>query len=169
MVGQSGGSEGVDDGIFKSHLESKGPTIMGRNMFGPVRGPWGASEWNGWWGEEPPFRHPVFVLTHYERPDLVLGETTFHFVTGGVHEALRRAHEVPGDEDITLAGGVATIRMFLDAQLIDELWLSVVPLHIGAGERLLKTLEDVPAGYERRREIKGEGATHVEFARVAAN
>jgi dihydrofolate reductase len=138
---------------------------MGRNMFGPVRDSWGDSEWRGWWGDEPPFHRPVFVLTHYERDDLVLGETTFHFVTGGIDEALRRAREVAGDEDIRLSGGAATIRQFLDAQYIDEMWLGIVPVHLGAGERLFKTLDDWPAGYRRGREVKGERAAHLQFLR----
>jgi len=166
MIGESGGEGGVDDDAFKRGLEGKGPVIMGRNMFGPVRGPWSDSDWQGWWGDEPPFHRPVFVLTHYERPDLVLGETTFHFVTGGIHEAIHRAREVAGDDDIHVSGGAATIRMFLDAQLLDEVWLAVVPIHLGAGERLFKTLDDWPAGYQRGRELRGEGATHLQLVRI---
>ena len=127
MIGESGGNRGVDDDVFKRNLESRGPVIMGRNMFGPVRGPWGESDWRGWWGDEPPYHGPVFVLTHHRRPDLAVGETTFHFVTEGIDEAVRRAREVAGDEDIHVGGGVATIRMFLDAQLIDEMWLPLFP------------------------------------------
>jgi dihydrofolate reductase len=166
MIGESGGDGGVDDDIFKQRLESPGPAIMGRNMFGPVRGPWGDSEWRGWWGDEPPFHGPVFVLTHYERPDLVVGETTFYFVTQGIDEAIRRAHEVAGPNDIHIGGGVATIRMCLDAQRIDEMWLAVVPVHLSAGERLFKTLDDWPAGYRRGRELKGEHATHLQLLRI---
>lgn len=166
MIGESGGESGVDDDVFKRNLESVGPVIMGRNMFGPVRGPWGDSDWRGWWGDEPPFHGPVFVLTHYERPDLPVGETTFHFVTGGIDEAVRRARDVAGDDDIHVGGGVDTIRMFLDAQLIDEMWLGVVPVHLGAGERLFKTLDDWPAGYRRGREVRGELATHLQFVRI---
>ena len=129
MIGESGGDTGIDDDAFKRGFEGQGPVIMGRNMFGPVRGPWGASDWQGWWGDEPPFHRPVFVLTHYEKPDLVLGETTFHFVTGGIDDALRRARQVAGDSDVHVSGGTATIRQFLDAQLLDEAWLVVVPVH----------------------------------------
>jgi dihydrofolate reductase len=164
MIGQSGGEDGVDDDFFKRGLERRGPTIMGRNMFGPVRGSWGDSEWRGWWGDEPPFHRPVFVLTHHERDDLVLGETTFHFVSG-IDEALRRAREVAGDEDIRVSGGAATLRQFLDAQYVDEMWLGIVPVHFGAGERLFKTLDDWPAGYRRGREVKGERAAHLQFLR----
>jgi dihydrofolate reductase len=166
MIGESGGAGGVDDDVFKRNFEKDGPVIMGRYMFGPVRGPWGDSDWRGWWGDEPPFHGPVFVLTHHERPDLAVGETTFHFVTTGIEDAVRRAREAAGDGDIHVGGGVATIRMFLDAQLLDEMWLAVVPVHLGAGERLFKTLEDWPAGYERGREVRGEGATHLQLLRV---
>jgi dihydrofolate reductase len=166
MIGESGGEDGVDDDVFQRNFEKKGPVIMGRNMFGPVRGPWGDSDWRGWWGDEPPFHGPVFVLTHYEWPDLVMGETTFYFVTGGVEDAVRRARDVAGDEDIHVGGGVATIRMFLDAQLLDELWLAIVPVHLGSGERLFKTLEDWPAGYRRGRETRGELVTHLQLLRA---
>lgn len=166
MIGESGGESGIDDDVFHRCFERDGPVIMGRNMFGPVRGPWGESSWRGWWGEEPPFHDPVFVLTHYERPDLVVGETTFHFVTGGVDDAVQRARAVAGDGDIHVGGGVATLRMFLDAQLLDEVWLAIVPVHLGAGERLFKTLEDWPAGYRRGREVKGERATHLQLLRL---
>ena len=166
MIGESGGEGGIDDDVFRRCLERDGPVIMGRNMFGPVRGPWGDSSWRGWWGEEPPFHRPVFVLTHFERPDLVVGETTFHFVTGGIEDAVRRARDVADGDDIHVGGGVSTIRQLLDAQLLDELWLAVVPIHLGAGERLFKTLDDWPAGYQRGREVKGERATHLQLLRI---
>ncbi|MGH3733543.1 MAG: dihydrofolate reductase family protein [Acidimicrobiales bacterium] len=168
MIGETGGSVGVDDAMFKGNLEIHGSTIMGRNMFGPVRGPWGDRDWRGWWGDEPPFHNPVFVLTHYERSDLVMGDTTFHFVTGGLKEALAQAREAAGDGDIHVGGGVATIRMLLDARLIDEMWLAIVPVQLGAGERLFSALERWPVGYERGREIPGELVTHLEFIRVDA-
>lgn len=165
MIGEMGGAEGTDDAIFKRNLESVGPVIMGRNMFGPVRGPWKSFEWRGWWGNEPPFHCPVFVLTHYERPDLELGETTFHFVTGGIDEALAHARDVAGEHDIHVGGGVSTIRTLLDAQLVDELRLDVVPVRLGAGERLLETVGLWPLGYELRKEVLGEGAMHLELSR----
>jgi dihydrofolate reductase len=113
MIGESGGSTGVDDARFRRNLEGAGSVVMGRNMFGPIRGPWGENEWRGWWGDEPPYHCPVFVLTHFERPDLVMGETTFHFVTDGLDTALRRAHVAAGDEDVLVGGGVATIRQLI--------------------------------------------------------
>jgi dihydrofolate reductase len=166
MIGENGGDGGVDDDAFKRNFEGVGPVIMGRNMFGPLRGPWGNSDWRGWWGDEPPFHGPVFVLTHYDRPDLAVGETTFHFVTGGIDDAVRRAREAGGDDDVRVGGGVGTIRQFLDAQLLDEIWLAVVPVHLGAGERLFNTLDDWPAGYRRGREVKGELATHLQLVRI---
>jgi dihydrofolate reductase len=166
MIGESGGDEGIDEAHFKRGLEAPGPVIMGRNMFGPIRGPWGASDWRGWWGEDPPYHRPVFVLTHFARPDLVMGETTFRFVTDGPVEALRRAREAAGDGDVTVGGGVATIRQLLDARLIDELHLAVVPITLGAGERLLDAAGVWPEGYEVRAEVAGEGVTHVELARA---
>ena len=166
MIGESGGDDGVDDDVFRRNLEATGPVIMGRNMFGPLRGTWDDSDWRGWWGEEPPYRGPVFVLTHYDRPDLVVGETTFYFVSGGIDEAVRRARDVAGESDIHVGGGVGTIHMFLEAQLIDEMWLAVVPIHLGAGERLFNTLDDWPAGYQRGREVKGEGVTHLQLLRI---
>lgn len=165
MIGETGGSEDTDDAVFKSRLESEGPVIMGRNMFGPVRGPWKSHEWRGWWGNDPPFHSPVFVLTHYERPDLVLGDTTFHFVTGGIDEALARARDAAGEHDIHIGGGVSTIRTLLDAQTVDELHLAVVPVRLGGGERLLETVGLWPLGYELRNEVLGEGAMHLELSR----
>ena len=165
MIGEIGGTEGTDDAAFKRNFESNGPVIMGRNMFGPVRGPWKSFEWRGWWGDDPPFHQPVFVLTHYERPDLVLGETTFHFVTGGMDEALARARGVAGEHDIRVSGGVSTIRTLLDAQLVDDLRLALVPVRLGSGERLLETVGIWPLGYELRSEVLGEGAMHLELSR----
>ena len=131
------GSTGVDDDLFAAGFDGIGATIMGRNMFGPIRGPWLEPQWTGWWGDEPPFHHEVFVLTHWPRPDEVLeGGTTFHFVTGGVHEALERATEAAGDLDIRLGGGARTIRQFLAEGLIDEFHLVRVPVDLGAGERI---------------------------------
>jgi len=169
MIGQSGGSEGVDDGFFKMGAVGVGATIMGRNMFGPVRGPWEGSDWRGWWGDDPPFHHPVFVLTHYQRPDLIMGDTTFHFVTGGLEIALSRAFDVAQDRDVHVSGGAATVRQFLSAQLVDELRLSVVALRLGAGERLLEVVGQWPPGYECRAVAPGDGATHYELVRAGSS
>jgi dihydrofolate reductase len=165
MIGKPGGSEGVDDARFRRNLEGSGSVVMGRNMFGPVRGPWEESEWRGWWGDDPPFHRPVFVLTHFERPDLVMGETTFHFVTDGLDEALRRAHVAAGDGHVHVGGGVATIRQLLAERIIDELHLALVPITLGSGEHLLR-IGDWPEGYEVRNEVAGEGATHIELVRT---
>ena len=139
MIGadDSEGTTGVDDEFFAAGFAGIGATIMGRNMFGPVRGPWLEPQWTGWWGDEPPFHHDVFVLTHWSRPDHVMeGGTTFHFVTGGIDEALARATEAAGDLDIRLGGGASTVRQFLAAGLIDEMHVVRVPAVLGAGERL---------------------------------
>ena len=140
----SRGSEGVDDAYFRRNLERAGSVLMGRNMFGPIRGPWGSSEWRGWWGEDPPFHRPVFVLTHFERADLIMGETTFHFVTGGLDEALRRARDAADGGDVRVGGGAATIRQLLDARIVDELRLAIVPTRLGAGERLIESSASGP-------------------------
>ena len=162
MHGLEGGETGTDDAIARRGFEGLGAWILGRNMFGPVRGPWPGESWKGWWGEEPPYHVPVFVLTHYPREPLEMnGGTTFHFVTGGIHEALARAKEAAGDRDIRIGGGVATVRQFLEAGLIDEVHLAVRPVVLGEGERLFEGL-DVPAlGYQVERHVMGERAMHV--------
>jgi dihydrofolate reductase len=165
MIGQDGGSEGVDDEYFNGGSNEVGATIMGRNMFGPVRGPWEGSNWRGWWGESPPFHHPVFVLTHHQRPDLSMDDTTFHFVTDGVESALSLARNVARDRYVALGGGAATVRQFLQAQLIDELNLAVVPVRLEAGERLIEAVGQWPLGYECRDVVPGEGATHYQLIR----
>jgi len=167
MIGENGGSDGVDDEVFKVSREDAGATIMGRNMFGPVRGPWSESAWRGWWGDDPPFHHPVFVLTHYERSDLVLGDTTFHFVTDAIESVVSKAREVAQDRKVQVGGGVATLRAFLDAQLIDELRVSVVPIYLGSGERLFEVVGEWPEGYEVRDVVAGEGATHYTLGRTS--
>jgi dihydrofolate reductase len=138
MVGESGGEAGVDDEILRRGDENIGAHIMGRNMFGPVRGEWGNSDWKGWWGPEPPYHHPVFVLTHHaHEPIEMAGGTTFFFVTEGIESALEQAAAAAGGADVRLGGGPATIREYLRAGLVDELHVAVVPLLLGAGERLL--------------------------------
>lgn len=167
MHGLEGGETGTDDAIARRGFEGLGAWILGRNMFGPVRGPWPGESWKGWWGEEPPYHVPVFVLTHYPREPLEMnGGTTFHFVTGGIHEALDRAKRAAGGRDIRIGGGVATVRQFLEAGLIDEVHLAVRPVVLGEGERLFESL-DVPAlGYQVERHVMGERAMHVFLSRA---
>lgn len=136
-----GGSLGLDDYFTRDFANNIGAEIMGRNKFGPQRGPWENHDWEGWWGEEPPFHTPVFVLTHHERPSITLGETTFHFLDASPKDALGRAFEAAEGKDVRIGGGVATVREFLDADLIDSLHVAVSPLDIGAGERLWESPE----------------------------
>ena len=148
MIGREGGDEGLDDDFFSQRGSGVGATIMGRNMFGPMRGPWGESEWTGWWGEEPPFHHPVFVLTHQpHRPIEMQGGTTFHFVDSGIEAALSAALEAAGDNDVLVGGGAATIRQYLRASLIDEIHVAIVPVLLGSGERLFGDLGPSTSNY----------------------
>ncbi len=167
MHGQAGdGETGVDNQIAELGFANMGAWILGRNMFGPVRGPWPDESWRGWWGDEPPYHTRVFVLTHHERRPLEMaGGTTFHFVTEGIHAALERAKAAAGDRDIRLGGGVSTVRQYLRAGLIDELHLAVRPVLLGTGENLLGGL-DLPAlGYHCQRSVQGERAMHVFLTR----
>lgn len=163
--GDGAGETGIDDTFARRGFENVGAWIIGRNMFGPVRGPWPDETWRGWWGEEPPYRVPVVVLTHYPRAPLVMtGRTTFHFVTG-VEAALALASEAAGAADVRIGGGAATIRSFLQAGLIDEMHLALVPALLGRGEPIFAGL-DLPAlGYAVKEIVSGERATHVVVAR----
>jgi dihydrofolate reductase len=147
--GLAGGETGLDDdhtARFSAHV---GATIMGRNMFGPVRGPWGEEPWNGWWGDDPPFHTPVFVLTHYPREPLVmLGGTTFHFVTDGIESALAAAFEAAGGKDVALGGGTETAQQYFRAGLIDEMEIHVVPVLLGGGSRLFENVEGAFTNFE---------------------
>ena len=139
-----------------------GAWILGRNMFGPVRGPWPDDTWRGWWGDNPPYHTPVFVLTHHARSPLRMeGGTEFRFVTDGIHAALQQARDAAGDRDVRIGGGVATIRQYLQAQLIDEVHLAVRPLLMGSGESLWAGIDLRALGYESAEHITGERATHV--------
>lgn len=141
-----------------------GATIIGRNMFGPVRGPWPDYNWRGWWGDEPPYHHPVFVLTHHARDPLEMdGGTTFHFVTGGIHEALDRAREAAGPLDIRLGGGALTIQQYLREGLVDEFHAAVVPVFLGSGERLFNRLDDGPDGYRLVEWVASPSVLHARF------
>ena len=162
MQGQDGGETGVDDAMAAAGFEGIGAWILGRNMFGPVRGPWPDESWKGWWGDEPPYRVPAFVLTHYSRPPLAMrGGTEFRFVTGGIHDALAQAKAAAGGRDVRLGGGVATVREYLRAALVDDLHLAVGPVLLGAGEHLMHGLDLRALGYECTKQVAGERATHV--------
>jgi dihydrofolate reductase len=162
MFGNEGGSTGIDDEFAQRGFANVGSWILGRNMFGPVRGAWPDESWQGWWGDEPPYHCEVFVLTHHARKSFSMkGDTTFHFVTGGIHEALERARKAAAGKDVRLGGGVATIRQYLSARLIDELHLAFAPVLLGAGEALFEGI-DLPAlGYEVTEHIATPDATHV--------
>jgi dihydrofolate reductase len=166
MRGTERGTSGVDDDIAARGFENIGAWILGRNMFGPIRGAWPDSNWNGWWGEDPPYHLPVFVLTHHPRPSVVMkGGTTFHFVTGGIEEALARAKEASGQRDVRLGGGVSTIRQYIQARLVDEMHLAVAPLLLGRGESLLGGLDLPRLGYECSAHQATAAAMHVVLSR----
>jgi dihydrofolate reductase len=163
MHGNEDGEAGPDDAIAARGFDGIGAWILGRNMFGPVRGPWPDDNWKGWWGDEPPYHTPVFVLTHHPRAPLRMkGGTVFSFVTDGIHAALQQARDAAGGRDIRLGGGVSTIRQFLRAGLVDELHLAIAPVLLGTGEHLLRDLDIRALGYECVEHIAGErAATHV--------
>jgi dihydrofolate reductase len=167
MHGKSGGTTGPDDAFARRGFENIGAWIIGRNMFGPVRGPWPDESWRGWWGEEPPYHVPVFVLTHHARPPLKMqGGTTFHFVTDGIQSALRRAREAAADKDVRIGGGVSTVRQYLAAGLVDEMHLAVAPIFLGRGENLLAGL-DLPAmGFKVAEHVATQACTHVALVKV---
>ena len=166
MHGLEGGETGVDNRMAERGFANLGAWILGRNMFGPVRGPWPDESWKGWWGEEPPYRVPVFVLTHHPRASFEMkGGTVFHFVTEGIHAALERAKAAAGARDVRLGGGVSTIRQYLQAGLIDELTLGLRPVLLGQGEHLTYGLDLRALGYQCEESIAGERATHVVLRR----
>ena len=159
--GEEGGETGVDDSIARQGF-GFGAWILGRNMFGPIRGPWPDENWKGWWGDDPPYHVPTFVLTHHARPSLQMkGGTVFHFVTDGIQSALKQARAAAGDRDIRLGGGVATVREFLQAGLIDDLHIAIRPVLLGTGEALLTGMDLRTLGYECTDSIAGERATHM--------
>ena len=162
MFGNEGGATGVDDDFAARGLANVGAWILGRNMFGPVRGAWPDETWKGWWGADPPYHTPVFVLTHHGRPSIVMeGGTTFHFVTGGILEALTRATDAAGGQDVRLGGGVSTIRQFLQERLVDEMHLAISPVLLGSGEHLLGGVDLSALGYECAEHVPTAQATHV--------
>jgi len=161
------GVTGVDDDFAARGFENMGAWIMGRNMFGPVRGPWPDEAWKGWWGDDPPFHVPVFVLTHHARAPIVMrGGTTFYFVTEGIHRALELAREAAGERDVRVGGGVATIREYLQAGLVDEMHLAIAPVLLGSGENLLGGIDMVKLGYACVESVASEKATHVVLRRT---
>jgi dihydrofolate reductase len=164
--GGAGGTTGIDDDFAARGAAGLGAWILGRNMFGPVRGEWPDDQWKGWWGDNPPYHVPVFVLTHHRRAPLVMaGGTTFHFVTDGIHAALDRAREAAQGRDVRVGGGVATVRQYLQAGLIDEMHLAVSPVLLGEGENLYAGLDLPKLGYERTEHVPSAGATHVVFTK----
>jgi dihydrofolate reductase len=168
MQGQDGGESGVDHQMAEQGFRGIGAWILGRNMFGPVRGPWPDESWKGWWGEEPPYHTPVFVLTHHARAPLhMAGGTDFHFVTGGIEAALELARRAANGGDVRLGGGAATIRQYLSRGLIDELHLVVRPVVLGQGEALFAGLDLRALGYQCVRHVCGERAMHVFLRRTA--
>ena len=164
MTGRDGGTVEVDDAFAARSMDGFGAFILGRNMFGPVRGPWPDDTWKGWWGDEPPYHAPTFVLTRHARDALVMrGGTTFHFVTGGIEEALERAREAAGPRDVKIGGGVSTVRQYLRAGLVDAMHLAFSPVVLGQGESLLAGL-DLPAlGFAVTEHRATSNATHVLF------
>jgi dihydrofolate reductase len=164
--GREGGEVNVSSEVFAEASANTGAVVMGRNMFGPVRGPWTEPLWSGWWGDEPPFHVPVFVLTHYEREPLTLGETTFHFVTEGVERAVELAREAAGGEDVSIGGGGETIQETIRAGLLDELLVNQVPVILGSGTRLL---DGIPPSVklEQTQVVEAPGVAHL-FYRVSS-
>lgn len=166
---EGGGEAGLDDDFIAKGDAGIGATIMGRNMFGPIRGGWGSDEWKGWWGDNPPFHHPVFVLTHHPRPPIPMpGGTTFHFVDSGIEAALQRAFDAAQGGDVRLGGGAATVQQYLRAGLIDEMHVAIVPILLGGGERLFDNLGGAPAGYECVEFVSSPEVAHVRLARATA-
>lgn len=162
MHGGGGGATGVDDDFAARGFVNVGAYIMGRNMFGPVRGPWPDESWKGWWGENPPYHAPVFVLTHHPRPSLTMeGGTVFHFVSDGIHAALARATEAAKGKDVQVAGGAETIRQYLRAGLIDEMHLAISPVLLGSGEHLFAGIDTPKLGYQCTEHVATPNATHV--------
>jgi dihydrofolate reductase len=167
MQGLEGGNVDESTPVVEEWLDGVGATVMGRNMFGGHPGPWNSEKpWNGWWGKNPPFHHPVFVITHHEREPLVLdGGTTFTFVTGGIDAALDAARQIADQKDVSLGGGASTARQFLTRGLVDEMWLSVVPVLLGRGERLFDEGLDDLHGLRLVRTVPARAVTHLKFSR----
>ena len=169
MVGEEGGSTGVDDEYAQRAMAGFGAFILGRNMFGPIRGEWPDDTWKGWWGHNPPYHAPTYILTHHARPSIELeGGTIFHFVTDGIESALRQARAAAGDKDVKIGGGATTVRQFLRAGLIDEMHLALVAVVLGQGEALFADLDLRELGFRVVERTATEAATHLVLARVKA-
>ena len=167
MFGQDGGSTGVDEKFAAASFDNLGAWILGRNMFGPIRGEWPDDAWKVWWGDEPPYHVRVFVLTNHPRASFDMkGGTTFHFITGGIDEALQAAKAAAGGKDVRLGGGVSTIRQYLQEQVIDELHLAQSPLFLGKGENLFFGIDRPGLGYQCSETVRGENATHLVIGRA---
>jgi len=166
LFGKEGGATGVDDDFAARGFRNVGAWILGRNMFSPVRGPWLDTSWKGWWGDNPPYHVPVFILTHHARSAIEMeGGTTFHFVTGGIHEALERARAAAGAKDVRIGGGANTIQQYLRESLIDELHIAIAPVLLGGGARLFEGVDLRARGYECVEFVASETATHVVLRR----
>jgi len=166
LFGKDDGTTGVDDAFVARGFRNIGAWILGRNMFGPVRGAWPDLDWTGWWGDNPPYHVPVFVLTHHARPSIQMaGGTSFHFVTGGIHAALEQARAAAGGRDVRIGGGSHTIGQYLRAGLVDELHIAIAPILLGRGERLFEAVDLRGLGYECAEVAPSEKATHVVLRR----
>ena len=169
MFGNGGGSEGVDEDYARRSMENFGAFILGRNMFGAVRGEWPDESWKGWWGDNPPYHAPTFILTHFPRDPIVMeGGTTFYFVTDGIEAALEQAKAVAGNRDVKIGGGVSTVRQYLQAGLIDELHFAVSPVLLGRGEAMFAGIDLPGLGFDIRENAQTELATHVVLSRQEA-
>jgi dihydrofolate reductase len=168
MHGKEGGTRGIDDDFAARGVKEFGAWILGRNMFGPIRGPWPDMNWKGWWGDNPPYHVPVFILTHHARPPIQMkGNTTYHFVTGGIHEALDQARKAADGMDVRIGGGPNTIQQYLRSGLIDELHVAIAPVLLGRGERLFEEVDLRSSGYECVQLVGSEKAIHAVLRRQA--
>lgn len=162
MLGKDGGTEDIDNDFAIKSMKNIGAWIMGRNMFGPIRGPWPNDEWKGWWGDEPPYHVPVFVLTNHSRESIEMkGGTTFHFISDGIESALEKAKKVANGKDIRIGGGVSTIRQFLQAGYIDEIHFAISPVFLGSGEHLFTGVDLPKLGFKQLQKVNSEKATHI--------
>ncbi|MEA2476515.1 MAG: hypothetical protein QOF16_1151 [Actinomycetota bacterium] len=168
MLGEDGGDEGLDNRFMAEGVVGIGATIIGRNMFGPIRGPWGNDDWKGWWGDAPPYHHSVFVLTHHERSPVAMeGGTTFHFVDDDIAAVLQQAFDAAGGQDVRLGGGPSTIQQYLRAKLVDEMHVAIVPILLGDGERLFDHLDGRLEGYECTEFASSETVAHVRISKTS--